>query len=112
MTCKLIESRRVVLVSPTFALRELHKYSNRICKKSHIEITTFQEKLEHLKNIVFFLDPKSYKLVNVPDKNDIDFLSLAAEQQIPLWSNDKKLKEQDSVEVINTAEVLDLLKFP
>ena len=41
--------------------------------------------------------------------DDIDFLALALKLKCLLWSNDKLLKEQSKVKVINTEEMISLV---
>ncbi len=36
---------------------------------------------------------------------DIDFIALALKENCPLWSNDKLLKKQIRVKIINTNEI-------
>ncbi|MEW6748691.1 MAG: PIN domain-containing protein [Candidatus Micrarchaeota archaeon] len=44
-----------------------------------------------------------------PDKKDFPFFALALAKRMPLWTNEKRLKKQDAVEVYGTKEVLGLL---
>jgi len=44
-----------------------------------------------------------------PDENDIQYFALALKLNIPIWSNDKKLKEQNKVKVYSTEELKELL---
>lgn len=40
-----------------------------------------------------------------PDQKDIHYVALALKQDCPIWSNDKKLKEQNKVVIITTEEL-------
>ncbi|MEK6954273.1 MAG: PIN domain-containing protein [Candidatus Micrarchaeota archaeon] len=44
-----------------------------------------------------------------PDPDDIQYFALALKLGCPIWSNDKALKEQNTVEVISTGELIDNL---
>lgn len=44
-----------------------------------------------------------------PDEYDAPYFALALFLEIPLWSNDKRLKKQEAVKVLDTKEVLELL---
>ena len=44
-----------------------------------------------------------------PDKHDSAYFALALELGCPIWSNDRRLKTQREVEVLDTAEVIRLL---
>ncbi len=41
-----------------------------------------------------------------PDEYDAPYFAVSLNLKIPLWSNDKRLKKQDQIKVLNTAEVL------
>ena len=45
-----------------------------------------------------------------PDEKDILYLALAIKLQCPVWSNDKKLKEQHRVIVYSTPELIKKLR--
>lgn len=53
------------------------------------------------------MEPKAKEIS--PDKKDFPFFVLALAKRMPLWTNEKRLKEQDAVEVYDTREVLGLL---
>jgi predicted nucleic acid-binding protein len=63
------------------------------------------------------LEPKEYiskflikALEFSPDKDDSPFLALALAKGIPLWSNDKPLKEKQSVVIVlSTSELYELM---
>ncbi|HLD18946.1 MAG TPA: PIN domain-containing protein [Candidatus Nanoarchaeia archaeon] len=40
-----------------------------------------------------------------PDPDDIQYFALALKLNCPIWSNDKKLKEQKKVKIISTEEL-------
>jgi predicted nucleic acid-binding protein len=44
-----------------------------------------------------------------PDKDDVQFFALCLAKGIPLWSNDKLLKTQKTVKVINTSQLVKML---
>lgn len=46
-----------------------------------------------------------------PDPNDVEFFALCLAKKLPLWSNDKELKKQSAVKVLNTQEVMELVKL-
>lgn len=45
-----------------------------------------------------------------PDKNDAEYFALALKLNCPIWSNDKKLKEQRDVKIYSTSELIRLSK--
>lgn len=46
-----------------------------------------------------------------PDPDDSDFFALALKLDCPIWSEDKKLKEQSRIRVLNTRELSEELKW-
>ena len=44
-----------------------------------------------------------------PDEKDTAYFALALKLKCAIWSNDKKLKEQDKVTVYNTGELMKLI---
>ncbi|MGC9200887.1 MAG: PIN domain-containing protein [Candidatus Aenigmatarchaeota archaeon] len=44
-----------------------------------------------------------------PDVNDIQYFSLALKMNVPIWSNDKKLKQQSKVKVFSTKDLIEFL---
>ena len=47
-----------------------------------------------------------------PDRDDVPYFALALKFNIPIWSNDKKLKEQNKIKVYSTQDILNLLSYP
>lgn len=43
-----------------------------------------------------------------PDKNDIAYFALALKLKCPIWTNDKKLKDQDEIKVYSTSELIEI----
>jgi len=64
---------------------------------------------------ITFIEEDSFKHLHEeaikisPDLNDAVYFSLSLYKGIPLWSNDKKLKEQNHVKVYATHELKELL---
>lgn len=117
ITKKLIMLKDLDLFSPEFALKEINKYKLDIIKKTKISEYKFNELKFDLAISIKFVSIKEYKdfleqaLKISPDPNDLDFFALALKQNLPIWSNDKILKEQNKVKIFNTKEVLNLIKI-
>jgi predicted nucleic acid-binding protein len=45
-----------------------------------------------------------------PDVDDWPFFALSLKRDCALWSDDKKLKNQDRIKVLNTKDILDIIK--
>jgi predicted nucleic acid-binding protein len=44
-----------------------------------------------------------------PDEFDVPYFALALSLKIPIWSNDKRLKKQNTIQIFDTRDLLDLL---
>lgn len=101
-------------ISPEIAFRELKKYSSLIINKAGLSKKEFISEFSKLKSIIKIPFKKDYKdFIEKaekisPDRDDSDFLALCLKLNLPLWSNDKKLKEQDKVVILNTKDVLEM----
>ncbi len=112
-TRNLLQRQDFELYSPEFSLVEIKKYQHVLCKKAGIDITEFVSLREELAIMVHFIPLhfysnklKSAHLIS-PDPNDVDFFALALLYGIPLWSNDRMLKHQTTIQVITTEELIE-----
>ncbi len=102
-------------ISPEFIERELEKHFLEIVRKSKCPEEEVRTALEILLSRVKILPEKEYEpfLAKAkefsPDPKDAEYFAVALAFACPLWSNDKKLKEQGAVKVISTSELLQLL---
>ena len=114
----------MILISPSFALEEIEKYADEIIKKAKIDHVTFRKKRKELQKSVRFVPLHEYKdtlsiataLTNMLTNNekeellnDIDFLALALKERCPIWTNDKLFKKQNTIIILNTREIIELL---
>ncbi|WP_456453822.1 PIN domain-containing protein [Thermococcus sp.] len=103
------------LLSHKFALEELEEHRKEIMKKARIHEDDFRQLTNVLKEHVIFVEEEFYAefiplaFEITPDKDDTDFVALALKINAPLWSNDKRLKEIENIEVLDTKELLKLL---
>ena len=100
------------LFAPDFALIELHKYKEELSRKSEID---FNSAIKSLREKVIFIDKSEYsKLIKessskISDSKDVTYLALASKLNLPIWSNDKHFKEQSSISIFTTEELIKLL---
>ena len=115
-TRKLLSNPNLELYSPIYALDELNKYSQELISKSKINTGTFELYKKVLSWFIKFIPVSEYKEFKdkadsiSPDPNDTQYFALALKLNCPIWSNDKKLKEQSEIKVLNTSELIELLK--
>ncbi len=109
---QLFFSKHVRPFSPDSVLFEIGKYWRETISKSglpedelklvllmvreHLTITSLQELGGWLK--------EAEKIV--PDKDDAEYFALALKLNCPIWSEDRLLKNQSRVKVLNTPELL------
>lgn len=102
------------LYTPQFTLGEIDKYSMEIMKKARISQKEFLDIKKELQLLIVFVPLQKYsssleKAITIsPDPDDVDFFALALEMNSPIWSNDKKLKEQNTIKIMTTKEIIEL----
>jgi predicted nucleic acid-binding protein len=113
-TCEMLFSDKLNLYIPEYLLDELKRHKEEISTKSGLSF----EKID----LLFSLISLNFKVVPLsefkefikkasdicPDKDDTEYFALALKLNCPLWSNDKRLK-QDSLKVLTTSEVIKLI---
>ncbi len=114
-TYDLIFNERIKLISVDKLLRELDKHKQEILKKSGLSEYDFNVFVSLVSSQIEFVPyhelnkfvPEAEKIS--PDPNDVEYFALALKLNCAIWSNDKKLKEQDKVKVYSTNELLQVL---
>ncbi len=111
----LLLNPNLILYSPEGLISELEEHKNEIKEKSGLN----EEKYEELMAILLMkitLVPKEViapflkKALEIsPDKDDSPFIALCLAKGIPLWSNDKALKQQSFVKVLSTDELFKIV---
>ena len=100
------------LFAPKFALVELFKYKEEVVKKSKRDFNLI---ISDLKEKVSFIDESEYSKflsepqIKISDPKDITYLALALKIKSPIWSNDQHLKQQSSITVFTTSELIEIL---
>jgi predicted nucleic acid-binding protein len=113
VTKKMLMDQGLDLFAPEFALEEINKYKKEILEKTNLTEKEFSSLRKELAIAICFVPLEEYKqtlkqaLVASPDENDLDFFALALKMNCSLWSNDKILKQQNKIKVLNTKEVLE-----
>jgi len=100
------------LYIPEIIFEEIGRNMNDIAARSKFSKEETGRFIEILKNRVTivpeadFLNFRAEAKAICPDINDLNYFALALHLKCPLWSNDKILKKQDRIKVLNTAEIL------
>jgi len=103
------------LFTPEFIMEEFLKYEEVLLKKTSRTKDDFIQVIHMLKDIIAVIPEEEYssrmydaKKIS-PDENDVMYFALALKLKCGIWSNDKKLKQQDKIEIISTHELIKLI---
>ena len=113
-TSELFFSDNLELVTPEFILEEFEKHKPELIEKSGCskdEFEIFTAILLGCIKSVPLEDIKEFrnKAGSVsPDPKDVPYFALALKLGCPIWSNDKKLKEQSEVVIFSTEELIEM----
>ena len=103
------------MYAPDFFIEEFIKYEDLILKKTHRTKEKYIEILHCLKDTITTIPEEEFSefldeaLKVSPDEKDAPYIALALKLNISIWSNDKKLKEQNRVKICSANEVIDIL---
>ncbi len=108
----LLSTHTLWLLSPDYAGYELQQHRNEL---EELSGKPFAIAIQDINKKVVFVDISVYKLrlkeaqKLLNDPKDTAYLALAIEMSLPIWSNDRHLKEQSIVEVFTTKDLVILL---
>jgi len=114
------DTRRFILLNnnsfhiPEFTFEEMLEHTKELEEKIELPANEIGLILEHIifagkVRIVPLSEFSNFtkKAMDIcSDPDDTAYVALAMKLNIPLWSNDAKLKNQDSIKVYNSAEIL------
>lgn len=104
---------------PSFIFEEMQKHKAELLKKSRMPEEDFGKLLQLILRKVVVVPnevivphkKEAFGIVKEIDQDDVIFVACAlAYPNSIIWSNDRKLKEQEKVKVLNTKEIIELLK--
>ncbi len=110
----LIFQQDLRIFAPEFLFEEFEKYRDLILVKTHRSTEEFDRLTSILRKRIKTIPNKEteeyIRQANkiCPDKNDVDYFALALKLRCPIWSNDKRLKEQTVVKIYSTTELFDI----
>jgi len=108
----IICSPRFTLSAPEHLISEVMNHKQDIIEKSGMTDAEYDELVGiMLSNIAIIpdIEYKKYKEEAVKlakHEEDIPFLALSLAKNIPIWSNDSDMKQQSTIRVLTTAELL------
>lgn len=111
VTASLIVRDDVILFTPEFVFEEFEKYESDILNKTKRNTADFQRFIRILESKIQLIAKEEvkkhmkYARKICPDPNDVPYFACALAKNCFIWSNDKKLKEQSVITIINTAEL-------
>lgn len=97
---------------PEFFFEEFYRHKKEILGKTYRTEDEFNALFGLLKEIMDIVPKSRYSDMMAkakeisPDPDDVPYFALALKLGLPIWSNDKKLKEQNHVRVFSTEELL------
>ena len=116
-TAEIIFSEEISLITPEFIISEFKKYKEEILSKTHRsknEIIKFFLTMENKIEVIPSANLKTLLLKAnsiSPDPDDAHYFAAALKYKCPIWSNDKKLKEQSDIEVFSTQDIVKILEI-
>lgn len=115
LTAELLFEESFELYSPEFVIEEFMKYEDFILAKTSRARDNFVQIMHSLKDVIKVAKKEDYadfvkeaETIS-PDERDVMYFALALKLKCGIWSNDKKLKEQNKVEIYSTPEVAKLI---
>jgi predicted nucleic acid-binding protein len=109
---RLVTDYRIKLYSPRYVLSEIAEHKEEVSKKTG---QPYDKIIERLKDLVDYAESEEYKALMsqagrvLKDAEDAPYLALALKLRVPIWSNDRHLKEQEKIPVFSTKELVELL---
>jgi predicted nucleic acid-binding protein len=103
------------LFTPEFIFTEFEKHKQEILDKTNRSSEQFDDIFNIMKEIINTIPEEEYKEFIkraeeiTPDPDDVMYFALALKLNCPIWSNDKKLKNQDKVNIYSTNELIKLI---
>ncbi len=119
LTRKLILEYEGIFLFPSQIFIEFEKYKDELLIKSKMKVNEFNDLLKLLLEKVKIIpnevldnySEESWKLIGEHSPEDIMFIAccLSCKDSI-LWSDDKNLKRQNKVKVLNTQEIIIIIE--
>lgn len=111
-TMEMLASHSGAFYAPEFILEEVYKHKDEILQKTRRSAEEFNSIMDCLEELIVIVPKEEYSSLLgkaeaiAPDPDDVPYLALAMRLNVPLWSNDRKLKEQKAVPVYSTKDLI------
>ncbi len=109
---EILISNELELISPEFLLIEFSNNEEEILSKTHRTEDEFSEVLSVFEDRIKLIPEQEFKefiegAYNLLPEHtkDVPYLALALRFNCPIWSEDRSLKKQSTVEIFNTEEL-------
>ncbi|MBD3312895.1 PIN domain-containing protein [Candidatus Woesearchaeota archaeon] len=115
LTAELIFNQELRLYTCEFIIEEFFKYETEILLKTHRTEGQWITIMHQLREIITVIPKEEYSQFMdeaeklCPDPKDAIYFALALRLGCPIWSNDKRLKDQESIRIYSTAELKDIV---
>ena len=115
VTAELLIEDELSLFTSEFIMDEFLKYETLLLKKTSRTKEDFIQIIHLLKDIITVMPKEEYSRFTPeakkisPDEKDVMYFALALKLKCGIWSNDKRLKQQDKVEIYSTSQVMKLV---
>lgn len=116
MTRNLFFNSEIQLFTPDHTHVELLKHQAEFLEKSGLNQIAFEQASRMVLGTVDIRPYETYSALenqakNIsPDPDDWPFSAVCLQKKCALWSNEKRLKDQEKIRVYTTRELLDALK--
>ncbi len=115
LTAELLFEESLNLYTPEFIIDEFFKYEDFLLEKTSRTKEEFIQIMHMLKDAITVVPKEEYsrfveEAENIsPDKEDVLYFALALKFRCGIWSNDKRLKNQDKIKIYSTSDVMKLI---
>ncbi len=118
-TRRLILEYDDIFLFPSYIFEEMEEHKHELIEKSKMDSEDFEKLLQLILKKVHIVPEEALaahkeqalEIVKEIDLDDALFIACAmAYPESVIWSDDKKLKKQNNVKILSTAEIVDILK--
>jgi predicted nucleic acid-binding protein len=115
-TYDLIFREDIKLFAPEYLLEEFQEHKKEIIVKSGLSEEDLQLFLSLISARINLIEKQEFeefigKAKEItPDQDDTEYFALALKLNCPIWSNDKKLKQQNKIKVYSTDELIKIIQ--